>query len=755
MRVIVQCLLITMAAGWGFDAHRVVAKIASQFVRGSTKRMIADLLDVPETGRSVDRAMIDASVWADSQGWSDELHFSHTPYQNCSSFVMERDCGFGGSGRCIVSALSEFAMTLTNITAPKEERTDALKFLLHLVGDLHNPLHLGFAEDFGGNAIDVTVNGVVSTLHEVWDGHLVRTKQTELSDALPEGNPLEPWALSEHLLDALPDANAASRYSVVVTSADLATPAAATALMARMASGITETYTCEFAYQLDSGAYIDRQEVLPELYIDSRAEIAMDLLKMAGIRLAEILNAVTLVVKTKQRAAGVVVTTRPPSMVRLENNPYFCLDIDFDVDSLVFTGAADDGAVEGLDVATPEASQPECVGAPPRTTTPAPTTTTLSPDEVKAAKRMREKARKALRKRLVDGVDLEKAVLIKRRGHLIITRVDMVTPKYFPNQFDIFQVSFGGNRDSAPVSFFFDGAFFGRQLYSPELVGKTLYKIRDLPYVQPMLPPASAPEDGDELSDDESEAAEPPSLSFKRFERKMEPIANAVKVGSSRLVFSSDPEADIPDLAERLFGWSDGANGAADEAKKAADKLKKKARDARVKENKRLRQIYGFLPTKEQVWDDQFKGQMEHVCIYRHEHIIFYVHAETMKNKTAPAIKANIFKAYGGNVDLSFPFYLIIDQRIYDGELTPFINHNIQLLHARNKKLSRQLESQRPSIFRELRDVNLVYFGTDPKRIQQMHEVTMLHSKPANVEESYFKITWSIHQQDAEKPVVF
>jgi hypothetical protein len=61
--------------------------------------------------------------------------------------------------------------------APRNEKRTALRFIAHLVGDIHQPLHAGFAEDRGGNSVDVRFNGRKENLHSLWDTALVELEQ--------------------------------------------------------------------------------------------------------------------------------------------------------------------------------------------------------------------------------------------------------------------------------------------------------------------------------------------------------------------------------------------------------------------------------------------------------------------------------------------------------------------------------------------------------------------------------------------------
>jgi S1/P1 Nuclease len=67
---------------------------------------------------------------------------------------------------------------LTSPDAPRNENRTALRFVAHLVGDIHQPLHAGFAEDRGGNSVDVRFNGRKTNLHSLWDTGLVELEES-------------------------------------------------------------------------------------------------------------------------------------------------------------------------------------------------------------------------------------------------------------------------------------------------------------------------------------------------------------------------------------------------------------------------------------------------------------------------------------------------------------------------------------------------------------------------------------------------
>jgi hypothetical protein len=74
---------------------------------------------------------------------------------------------------CIIEAIAWYLQVLKSPDAPRNEKRTALRFVAHLVGDIHQPLHAGFAEDRDGNSVEVRFNGRKENLHSLWDTGLL------------------------------------------------------------------------------------------------------------------------------------------------------------------------------------------------------------------------------------------------------------------------------------------------------------------------------------------------------------------------------------------------------------------------------------------------------------------------------------------------------------------------------------------------------------------------------------------------------
>jgi nuclease S1 len=157
------------AAAWGELGHRLVAALAEQRLEPGTRARALALLaaDGADT-------LADVAGWADQvrdlpqYAWTLRLHFVNLP-RDCSYDTI-RDCR---EGQCIVAAVERFAAELADRALPERQRAEALKFLLHLVADLHQPLHAGFAEDLGGNRHQLSLAGTGTNLHALWDRELL------------------------------------------------------------------------------------------------------------------------------------------------------------------------------------------------------------------------------------------------------------------------------------------------------------------------------------------------------------------------------------------------------------------------------------------------------------------------------------------------------------------------------------------------------------------------------------------------------
>jgi hypothetical protein len=163
------------AYAWGSKGHEIIAAIAETQLTDTARKRIKELLPQGTT-------LADASTWPDKAGRQipdmDLYHFINLP-RDANAYDQQRDCKLRN---CVIEAIAWYLQVLKSPEAPRNEKRTALRFIAHLVGDIHQPLHAGFAEDRGGNRVDVRFNGSKENLHSLWDTALVK---------LEEGTPAE------------------------------------------------------------------------------------------------------------------------------------------------------------------------------------------------------------------------------------------------------------------------------------------------------------------------------------------------------------------------------------------------------------------------------------------------------------------------------------------------------------------------------------------------------------------------------------
>jgi hypothetical protein len=142
---------------WGAIGHALVARLAQSQLTNITNQWITSYLPATSGNNlSTIASWPDLILYPDSNPfeyqfwqWSRELHYINTPDWNCT-YIPSRDCR---ADRCIEGALKNYSHRLINENSDFVDRQQALFFLVHFLGDIHQPLHVGFRNDQGGNTI--------------------------------------------------------------------------------------------------------------------------------------------------------------------------------------------------------------------------------------------------------------------------------------------------------------------------------------------------------------------------------------------------------------------------------------------------------------------------------------------------------------------------------------------------------------------------------------------------------------------------
>ena len=180
--VVLVAVAAAPALAWGKTGHRVTGAIAEQHLSDEAREQVRTILGV--------ETLAEASTWPDFMRASDDPFWQEVagPYHYVTVPEGQRyaDVGHPEEGDAIF-ALERFAETLRDPDASLEDKQLALRFTVHIIGDLHQPLHAGNGTDRGGNNVRVTWFGESTNLHSVWDTRMVDHEQlsyTEMTDWL-------------------------------------------------------------------------------------------------------------------------------------------------------------------------------------------------------------------------------------------------------------------------------------------------------------------------------------------------------------------------------------------------------------------------------------------------------------------------------------------------------------------------------------------------------------------------------------------
>lgn len=215
------CLLLSLsicapASAWGPLGHRLVARLAEDELTPQARAQIALLLAGEQHP-----TLAGVANWADDLRASDpdlgrrsaRWHYVNLGEHGCR-YQRERDCP---GGDCVVEAIRAQAALLANRSRPLEERRRALKFVVHFVGDVHQPLHAGYAHDKGGNDFQTHYRGKGGNLHRVWDSGLLGSAGLD-EDAWLRHLRAQPRPAREPAAAVPPSARWASQSCAIVTA---------------------------------------------------------------------------------------------------------------------------------------------------------------------------------------------------------------------------------------------------------------------------------------------------------------------------------------------------------------------------------------------------------------------------------------------------------------------------------------------------------------------------------------------------------
>jgi hypothetical protein len=163
------------AFGWGPEGHALVARLAAAHLTPAAAARVAEILGPGTTIASI-------ASWADQirreREPTGQWHYIDILIEH-KHLDMARDCP---KGECVITKIAEFRKVVVDPAATPVARREALMFLVHFVGDMHQPLHCSDNHDRGGNDVKFNFSNRASNLHSVWDSGMLGRMGTE--DAL-------------------------------------------------------------------------------------------------------------------------------------------------------------------------------------------------------------------------------------------------------------------------------------------------------------------------------------------------------------------------------------------------------------------------------------------------------------------------------------------------------------------------------------------------------------------------------------------
>ncbi len=187
--VLSSLMMISFSAqkvfAWGKTGHEAVAMVAEANLDAKTKAKVNKILQ--------DMTMVEAATWPDkvkhTGPWAHTgaYHFADMDdsqtYLDMIDGLPTKSKGTGDVIRALVKAED----VLRDSSSTKDQQRYALSFMIHLIGDLHQPLHEGRPEDRGGNDIEATYFGVKTNLHSIWDTYIIENILNALNAAADSG----------------------------------------------------------------------------------------------------------------------------------------------------------------------------------------------------------------------------------------------------------------------------------------------------------------------------------------------------------------------------------------------------------------------------------------------------------------------------------------------------------------------------------------------------------------------------------------
>lgn len=293
----VLCIIFCLTPegySWGKVGHFISSKIALSFLTDDAEDFLYEMR--ADGDRTLLESIMKSSIWPDSvsftpaYSWSADMHFGTTPDGKCDGFQLDRDCASSkGGNSCTLTAIANYTELATDTSLPLKEQVEAVRFLIHFVADIHQPLHVGFKGDKGGTLIRVVPpwdfpydkfgrivsSPRVESLHFLWDSHIL--------SYIMQRDGLSWEGLAKRSLSILnKDPNNA--VNPMLTGV---TPIEHFGHIANESSDLA----CRFAYTIHGRSVVSGMYLSWEYY-EKAATVVMKQLTKSGIEIARLLNTI-------------------------------------------------------------------------------------------------------------------------------------------------------------------------------------------------------------------------------------------------------------------------------------------------------------------------------------------------------------------------------------------------------------------------------------------------------------------------------
>jgi hypothetical protein len=271
------CLALSMAfigsaspvGAWGDLGHQIVCQIALQELNDKARAEVVRLIALDERFQS----FTDACTWPDHPRKRAEEHFINVA--RTVQTITTPTCP--AVPKCLFTAMA-FDLNVLSTSHDDQAKLASLKFLGHWMGDIHQPLHVSFADDHGGGFIRES-GPCVNNLHAVWDTCIIEKKLGT-----------DPQTVARDLLDGLPDDTKASWVAVPIEG----WANESFQVTRRKSIGYCVLISTRRVYQKGNETYSEGEEekvvVVDVAYLELHAPLVRNRLQRVGIRLANLLN---------------------------------------------------------------------------------------------------------------------------------------------------------------------------------------------------------------------------------------------------------------------------------------------------------------------------------------------------------------------------------------------------------------------------------------------------------------------------------